>query len=119
MRNLKKTIWLLFVLPIGICCGTQQKVEYNLPSHIPPEVRKIYMERLEKGRILYKKHCSGCHGIFTKGKDGIPNFSKTQIDNYHTTALIGQDPKNHAVAKQISQQQLEFIIAFLQMRKPS
>lgn len=119
MRKLNVIGILLALLPLGIFCGTRQKVEYNLPDHIPPDVRKLYMERLEKGRILYKKHCSDCHGIFSKGKDGITNFTKTQIDNYHTTALVGKDPKNHAVAKKLSQQQLDYIISFLQLRKPS
>lgn len=67
--------------------------------------------------MLYKLHCSGCHGIFTKGKDGIPNFTKIQIDNYHTTALIGMDPKNHAVAKKMSSEQIDQVVTFLRLRK--
>ena len=57
------------------------------------------------------------HGIFTKGKDGVPNFTKTQIDSYHAAALIGIDPKNHAVAKKMSSDQIDQIITFLRLRK--
>lgn len=98
-------------------CVSQKKTEYDIPSHVTKENREIFIERCEKGKALYKIHCAGCHGIFTKGKDSIPNFTKTQIDNYHVTALIGLDPKNHAVAKKMSSQQIDYIITFLMLRK--
>src|SRR5262245_9487092 len=83
-------------------CASQKKTEYDIPSHVPPENRALLIERAEKGKVLYKTYCSGCLGIFTKGKDGVPNFTKTQIDNYHATALIGLDKNNHAVAMKMS-----------------
>jgi hypothetical protein len=101
-------------------CGTQKKAqqtEYDIPDHVTPENRALFIERAEKGKILYKLHCDGCHGIFTKGKDGVPNFTKTQIDNYHATALIGLDPKNHAVAQKMSSEQIDYVITFLRLRK--
>jgi cytochrome c553 len=98
-------------------CVTQKKTEYEIPSHVTKENRELFIEKCEKGKILYKLHCSGCHGIFTKGKDGIPNFTKTQIDSYHAAALIGIDPKNHAVAKKMSSDQIDQIITFLRLRK--
>lgn len=98
-------------------CVTQKKTEYEIPSHVTKENRELFVEKCEKGKILYKLHCSGCHGIFTKGKDGIPNFTKTQIDSYHAAALIGIDPKNHAVAKKMSSDQIDQIITFLRLRK--
>ena len=99
-------------------CATQQKVtEYEIPDHVTKENRELFIEKCEKGKVLYKIHCGGCHGIFTKGKDGIPNFTKTQIDSYHAAALIGIDPKNHAVAKKMSSDQIDQIITFLRLRK--
>jgi mono/diheme cytochrome c family protein len=98
-------------------CGSPKQTQYDIPSHVPPENRALLIARAEKGKELYKIHCSGCHGIFTKGKDGVPNFTKTQIDNYHTTALIGLDPKNHAVAKKMSSEQIDYIVTFLRLRK--
>ena len=66
----------LFVLLFSISCSTR-KVEYAFPDDakaLPgyPEL----MEHLEAGKKLYKAHCTGCHGVFTKGKKGIPNFSR-------------------------------------------
>ena len=99
-------------------CGTQKKVsEYEIPEHVTKENRELFIQKCEKGKILYKIHCGDCHGIFTKGKDGVPNFTKTQIDSYHAAALIGIDPRNHAVAKKMSSDQIDQIITFLRLRK--
>ena len=111
------TISALMFCAVLFKCSTQQKTEYDIPPHVPAANKALLIERAEKGKVLYKIHCSGCHGIFTKGKDGIPNFTKTQIDNYHTAALIGLDPNNHAVAKKMSSEQIDYIITFLRLRK--
>ena len=109
----------VFLLSVTLfyCCSSQNKVEYDIPSHVTQINRELLIAKAEKGKILYKLHCSGCHGIFTKGKDSIPNFTKTQIDNYHVTALIGIDARNHAVAQKMSSEQIDQIITFLRIRK--
>jgi cytochrome c553 len=110
---------LLFCCCALLCyrCGTTKKVAYDIPDHVTKRNKELLLEKCEKGKVLYKLHCSGCHGIFTKGKDSIPNFTKTQIDNYHSTALIGIDAKNHAVAKKMSSEQVDQVITFLRLRK--
>jgi mono/diheme cytochrome c family protein len=107
----------MFLVVAASKCGSEKKTEYDIPSHVPAENRALLIERVEKGKVLYKTYCSGCHGIFTKGKDGIPNFTKTQIDNYHATALIGLDQNNHAIAKKMSTEQIDYVITFLRLRK--
>jgi mono/diheme cytochrome c family protein len=98
-------------------CASKKQTQYDIPGHVPEVNKKIFIERAEKGKTLYKIHCSGCHGIFTKGKDGVPNFTKIQIDNYQSTALIGLDPNNHAVAKKMSSEQIDYVVTFLRLRK--
>ena len=99
-------------------CGTQKNAtQYEIPDHVTKENRELFIQKCEKGKILYKIHCGDCHGIFTKGKDGVPNFTKTQIDSYHAAALIGIDPRNHAVAKKMSSDQIDQIITFLRLRR--
>lgn len=98
-------------------CSNQKKVEYDIPSHVTKLNRELLIQKADKGKVLYKLHCSGCHGIFTKGKDSIPNFTKIQIDNYHTAALIGIDARNHAVARKMSAEQVDQVITFLRIRK--
>jgi len=106
-----------FLLFVGCCvlivaCATY-KVEYAFPE----DAKKMQgydelMVHIESGRKLYKAHCTGCHGVFTKGKKGIPNFSRVQLDNYNSN-FLKKDPKNHAVAQKLSKEQLGDIILFL------
>lgn len=100
-------------------CVTQKATAsaYDIPDHVTAANRQAFLDKCEKGKILYKIHCAGCHGIFTKGKDSIPNFTKIQIDSYHAAALIGIDPRNHAVAKKMSAEQIDQVITFLRLRK--
>lgn len=98
-------------------CTSEKKTVYDIPDHVTPRNRLLLTEKAEKGRILYKLHCSECHGIFAKGKDGVPNFTQTQIDNYHAAALMGIDPRNHAIAKKMSAEQIDQVITFLSLRK--
>lgn len=119
MQSIRTVISGIIVTVLLAQCAAQKKTVYDIPSHVPPEVKARLIERADKGKILYKQYCSGCHGIFTKGKDGIPNFTQTQIDNYHATAIIGLDPKNHAVAQKMSSEQIDYVITFLRIRKVS
>ncbi|WP_028786482.1 c-type cytochrome [Terrimonas ferruginea] len=114
----KLLILSLLLTALTLCyCTAQKAVEYDIPDHVGQQTRTALIERAEKGKVLYRIHCSNCHGIFTKGKDSIPNFTGIQIDNYHTTALIGIDPRNHAVAKKMSPEQIDYIVTFLRVRK--
>jgi cytochrome c553 len=116
-----KLFFIIFIIPIcGILffqCASQKKIEYNLPEPMSAENRAVYMDRLEKGKILYKLNCSSCHGIFTKGKDSVPNFTKDQINNYRSAVLMANDKKNHSAAAKMNPQQLDYIILFLSLRK--
>ena len=116
-----KSVYTIIILVIAAIlfqqCSNQKKTQYDIPEHVTKENKALLIEKSEKGKILYKLHCSGCHGIFTKGKDGVPNFTKIQIDNYHTTALIGMDPKNHAIARKMSNEQIDQVVTFLRLRK--
>lgn len=111
------TISALFFCAVVSKCGSQKQTQYDIPSHVPAENKKLLIARAEKGKTLYKIYCGECHGIFGKGKDSMPNFTKIQIDNYHATALLGLDPKNHAVAKKMSSEQIDYVITFLRLRK--
>lgn len=97
-------------------CKTQKETAYIIPPQYTGETRKNLIAMLEHGQKLYKIHCSRCHGIFTKGRDSIPNFTKTQIENYETAALR-EDPKNHAVMQKIRPYDLDMILQFLTFRR--
>lgn len=99
-----------------IQCAPQKRTEYVIPPEYTGETRVNMEKMLIDGQKLFKIHCSHCHGIFTKGKDSIPNFSKTQIEAYKASALL-DDPKNHAVAQKIRPDDLDLILQFLSFRK--
>jgi hypothetical protein len=99
-----------------ICCKTKKKVEYDIPSHYGKQARANAIDWFQKGEILYKVNCAKCHGIYKKGKESVPNFTKTQIDNYNAMYIRG-DPKNHSVAAKLSQDQMYYILTFLRLRK--
>ncbi len=104
-------ITILFCLFLTQC--TTRKVEYAFPE----DAKKMQgydelMSHLEAGKKLYKAHCTGCHGVFTKGKKDVPNFSRVQLDNYNSN-FLKKDPKNHAVAAKLSKDQMNDIIIFL------
>ena len=97
-------------------CASKKKVEYDIPSHYGAQARENAIDWFEKGKILYKVDCAGCHGIYKKGKDSVPNFTKIQIDNYNAMYIKG-DPKNHSVASKLSPDQLYYILTFLRLRR--
>jgi mono/diheme cytochrome c family protein len=99
-----------------IKCTPQKKALYFIPETITGDSKIVMDERLKDGQGLFKIHCSKCHGIFSKGKDSIPNFSKTEIEAYKASIIL-DDPKNHAVAQKIRPQDLEKIFEFLLYRK--
>jgi hypothetical protein len=98
-------------------CARRPKVTYTIPADYPESRRQQIIEIFNKGEILYKANCAECHGIFTKGKDKIPNFSKEQIDNYSARFLHG-DPQNHAIVRKMSPEQLSQILIFLRYKTP-
>ena len=97
-------------------CAQQKKTAYIIPEEYTAQTRINMEKALIAGQKLYKIHCSGCHGIFTDGRDSIPNFSKTQIEAYKSSALL-DDPKNHAVTQKIRPDDLDLILQFLAFRK--
>ena len=99
-------------------CTHEKKIAYNIPANYPESKKPELLALLEKGRKLYKANCSQCHGIFTKGEDGVPNFTDIQIDNY-SAGFMRRSSKNHAVALQMSPEQLNEILNFLRYHKTS
>jgi mono/diheme cytochrome c family protein len=117
LKSFYTILSLLIASSLFFQCTNQKKVKYDIPDHVTAANRELLIAKAEKGKVLYGLHCSACHGIFTKGKDSIPNFTKVQIDNYHAAALIGIDARNHAVAKKMSSEQVDQVMTFLRLRK--
>ena len=89
---------------------------YIVPPNIMPEMVPGFYAQLNKGKELYKINCSGCHGIFTAGKDGVPNFTQKQFDKYSTQYVL-RDQNNHAVAFKMNPEDLNFVMEYLRYRR--
>jgi hypothetical protein len=114
-----KKIIPLFLLLSVIClvdCSSSRKIEYNIPKYFTGERKQQLIENLEKGRILFQNNCSECHGITGKAKQGMPDFTNKEIQNY-LNAYQTNDTRNHAVLKKLLPEELSMVITFLQMRK--
>lgn len=97
-------------------CSSEKKVAYNIDPSLPEQKKVELKANLEKGRLLFKQHCSECHGIYKEGKQGIPNFTSQEIKDY-SVAYKALDKRNHAVAKKLLPEEMSMIITFLQLRK--
>jgi len=109
------------LLTVVVCvmflqCATPNKVTYDIPANYPEARRKEIIELFNKGEVLYKANCSECHGIFSKGRDSVPDFTTQQLDSYSSRYIKG-DIKNHAVARQMSPEQLNNVLLFLRYKK--
>ncbi|HEX4875878.1 MAG TPA: c-type cytochrome [Chitinophagaceae bacterium] len=112
-----KALTLLTILIIsitGLYCTTEKRL-YYIPENYTGKTRDNMDKMLMRGQKLFKAHCSGCHGIFTKGKDSIPNFSKTQIEAYEAR-LLYDDQANHGILQKITSEELDRILDFLKLR---
>lgn len=116
MNKRYPTLLLLFAAAVFTQCVSSHKITYNIPPTLSKTQRDELLDKCNKGKELFKANCSGCHGIFTKGKDGIPNFTAAQIDNY-SARFLRHDPKNHAVTKQMSPDQMNDVLMFLRFRE--
>lgn len=109
---------LMMVLLIGgiLNCSPGRNIEYNIYEGLRPEDKAFILATVEEGKEIFKVNCSKCHGIFTKGKKDIVNFSKEQMDDYKS-AFVAEDEDNHAFASGMSIEELDKVLIFLQFYK--
>ncbi len=109
------TICVLLVSMACMQCLVRKKKDYLIPETVPTELREGLTSSVERGKLLYKQNCTGCHGIFSKGKDGVPDFSEQQIQRY-SLAFLTKDPTSHAAASDLHPEQLNDVMTYLRYR---
>ena len=92
------------------------QTKYYIPTDLSVADKIDLKDRLENGSILFKNYCAKCHGIFAPAKQNTPNFTNKQIAAYNDL-FNNNDPKNHAVAQKMSQEQLQNVLTFLKFLK--
>jgi hypothetical protein len=110
--NLKLLIIIFCYIAISPAGCNDKNVQPYFPVDLKADKKDLFTEKWNEGKFLFKADCARCHGIFTKGKDSIPNFTKTQLSNY-TALFMAKDPKNHSVIKKIPPQDFYKILLFL------
>ena len=113
-------LWLIMASLLLVECKTPAKAEnpdkttYFIADNVSEANRAALIEKADKGKVLFKIHCAECHGIFAKGKDSIPNFTKDQIDSYRSRTITFH---NHPSLRKLSADQFDAILTFLEYRK--
>lgn len=116
MRKIYLILISLFLASTFYQCSPGKNIEYNIYEGLQPEDKAFILSTVESGKGLYKEYCSNCHGIFTKGKEEIPNFSKEAMDDYKNSFVL-KDKKNHSVASDLTSEELDQILIFLTFYK--
>lgn len=96
-------------------CSSQDKLAYELPQAMLPDVKMEYAKMCDKGKTLYELNCAKCHSTLTSSENIIPDFSQEQLEGYsmresaeHSTAM----PENL-----VSEEDLVLIKIFLSYKK--
>jgi len=101
-------------------CTTEKKVEYTLPPDWTEHDKKTFLVTLESGKLLYRDHCSSCHGIFGPAKKDSPDFTTMQLPDFtkikrdrYLARIFRTDPISHKVFLKMGRDELNLAIGFL------
>ena len=74
MRRIVLLLMVCFFTCCIVRCKTQNKVEYSLGPDVSELNKKIYIERAEKGRILFKLHVPVVMAYIPKARTVYPTL---------------------------------------------
>jgi mono/diheme cytochrome c family protein len=114
---MKKALLPSILLCVLFAQCVSEKPAYYIPENYAESRRKQLEDACSKGQVLYKEYCGDCHGITTKGRTNVPNFTNKQLDNYQLK-FLQRDPTNHAVARQMNAEQVRQVFTFITFSKP-
>jgi mono/diheme cytochrome c family protein len=120
MQKIYTTIIFFLVVFLFSTCATENElVQKDIAKYLPPVPASFSAKDSTRlianwtmGIKSYKANCAKCHGIFGKGKDSIPNFSKVQMDDYKASFLAA-DKLNHAVIAKMTEEELNAVFIFV------
>ena len=114
--KIKYLVLLFLIFFVLMQCTQPKKLTYNIPAKAYGKNKEILLNNIDNGSKLFKRNCGSCHGIFTDGKKGVPNFTDKQIESYQMMYKL-RDPKNHAFAKKLIPEEMDQIAIFLKFVK--
>jgi mono/diheme cytochrome c family protein len=111
-KGIRRMLYLFFILT---GC-TAEKMLYDFPEQMRPEVRAEYQKMSDEGYKLYRGNCAGCHTKNVDGKNVIPDFSQDQLRGYE----LREANKKHEVSlseAKVTGEELGKIMIFLMYKK--
>lgn len=116
-RYISSLLFFISILVMVQCKNQKEIIEYNIPFTLDTLGRKYIMYELETGKALYKDHCSKCHGIFNKAREGVPDFSVVEINSLFEARLnlaIFRDPISHNITRRMLPEEVNQIMGFIE-----
>jgi hypothetical protein len=111
-----KKILLVTMMGMGLSMCKTNKIAYEFPENMPPNIREQNLASCEKGRVLFGMNCAGCH-VKMEGKHSvIPDFTAEQLGNYEFR-FLNKSHEDSLQENQLSQDDLIHIITFLTYKK--
>lgn len=115
----KYALLFLFIATLFLtqnCKTRKYQPEFDFMGTVTAEDSSDYVEAGLSGYELYQQYCGPCHGITHKGQKSIPNFTDEQLEDYNLRWQMGEG-NTHGDLDQLSDNQLDNILLFLQYRK--
>lgn len=107
----------LFIFALLITCTSRRKEAlYVLPNEMLPHVKTHYAQQCEKGYMLWKKNCAGCHTRIEKRKEIIPDFKQEQLTGY-TLRVQNKRHETNLLDSVVTEEDLATIMTFLTYKK--
>lgn len=114
------SIGAVFSLLLWAACSSSKQqsptVAFDFPAHYSDSIKTFYTALGTKGSALYPISCGKCHTTVVDGKEQLPDFTITQLENYE---LRFSNPKHETdlTEKILTQDELRSVIIFLEYRK--
>ena len=99
-------------------CGGSKEVPHTYPATTSTDLRGDFVAQFQRGEILYRTNCGGCHNKWVNGHLIIPDFSIPQLLDYEMRTQYPSHGERLHESK-VSKEELDDIQVFLQYRKPS
>lgn len=101
-----------------IGCAGGKEVPHTYPTSAHTDLRGDFTAQFQRGEVLYRTSCGGCHNKRINGREIIPDFSIPQLLDYEMRTQYPSHGERLHESK-VSKEELDDIQVFLQYRKPS
>lgn len=98
------------------CKVKEYEPQFEFIGKISAQDSAYYISEGNEGFKHYKQFCGSCHGITHNGKPAIPDFTNEQLEDYNLRWQMNQG-SNHVELDELSDNQLNQILIFLQYHK--